>query len=382
MTIRSKNAVVLSVAEVTPGVEVVPAPATDGFRVENVTIGFSPNVIETNEATGSLDSEEPIVGGMTVQIGFDVYLKGSGAANTPPEYAEVVKACAFAETITGATPGVPEAAAAGGSTTSVVLGASASSTDQIYRGMPLDLTGAVAGSTFITDYDGATKTATVTDTLSGAPGITTNWQIPGNVLYGPASIGIPSHTTYIYMDGIRYRFVGVRGSLRQAWAAGGPARMTFALQGLFLGKDDVAVPAPAFDNTKRPIWRGGKMLINRVASGLQDLSLDAGVGLTNPPNPNGAEGFDPAEAVRRRMTGSMDPNETLVATRDIISDFRNGDTRILHALMGSQVGNRVGLTIPTAKYLNQTPGDRDGVATVQVPFAASGQDAGAFFCFY
>ncbi len=125
-----------------------------------------------------------------------------------------------------------------------MLGTSAASTDQLYRGMPLDLTGAVVASTFISDYDGATKTATVTDTLSGAPGITTNYQIPENVLYRPASINIPSHTTYIYMDGLFYRFVGVRGSMRQAWAAGGPVRMSFAMTALFLGKSDQAVPGP------------------------------------------------------------------------------------------------------------------------------------------
>ncbi len=128
------------------------------------------------------------------------------------------------------------------------------------------------------------------------------------------------------------------------------------------------------------------MLVDRIPSGLAEFSLDAGVGLTNPPNPNGEEGFDPAEAIRRNMTGSMDPNETLVATRDIMSDFRAGTPRILHAFMtppgGSVTGNRAGLTIPAATYRNQTPGNREGVATVTVPFSASGQDAGAFLCLY
>ena len=382
MTIRSKNAVVLSVEEVTPGVEQVPSAATDAFRVENPTIDFNPNIVETDETTGSLDSEAPIIGGMTASIGWDVFLKGSGDVATPPDWGELMKACAFAEVITAATPGAPEAAVAGGTTTSVVLGASAVSTDQIYRGMPLDLTGAVVASTFIADYDGATKTATVTDTLPGAPGITTNWQIPANILYRPASINVPSHTVYVYMDGIRYRFVGVRGSVRLVWGAGGPARMTFAMSGLFLAKDDQAVPVQTVDSTIKPIWRNGKMLVNRVASGLAELSLDAGVGLTNPPNPNAVEGFDPAESIRRNMTGSMDPNETLVATRDIMTDFRGGTPQILHAVIGTAVGNRAGLTIPAATYRNQTPGNRDGVASVTVPFSAAGQDSGAFLCLY
>lgn len=384
--IRSKNAVVLSIQEVTPGTEETPSAAVDAIRVESPTIDFNANVVETNETTGSLDSEAPIIGGMTASIGWDVYLKGADAAGTAPEYGELLKACAFAETVTAAAvPAAPEACAAGGTTTSVELGVSASSTDQAYRGMPLELTGVVAASTFISDYDGATKIATVTDTLSGAPGITTNYQIPVNVLYGPASINIPSHTVYMYMDGLLYKFVGVRGTVRLVMTAGSAGRLTFAMTGLFLSKSDVAVPVQTVDDTPKPIWRNGKMLVGRIPSGLQEFSIDAGVGLINPPDPNQVEGFDVAEAVTRNMVGQIDPNETLIATRDIMTDFRQGDDRILHALISRAVpvaGNRAGITVPAARYRGQTVADREGTSTVQVPFSATGPDAGAFICFY
>jgi hypothetical protein len=78
----------------------------------------------------------------------------------------------------------------------------------------------------------------------------------------------------------------------------------------------------------------------------------------------------------------MDPQETLVATRDIMSDFRAGTARILHLRYGATAGNRVALTVPQGLYINQNPGDRSGLATVQVPYEAVGQDAGAFLCVY
>jgi hypothetical protein len=44
--------------------------------------------------------------------------------------------------------------------------------------------------------------------------------------------------------------------------------------------------------------------------------------------------------------------------------------------------DRIGVTVPAALYTGQTPGDRSGLATVEVPFSAVGRDAGAFLCFY
>ena len=150
--------------------------------------------------------------------------------------------------------------------------------------------------------------------------------------------------------------------------------------GQYLGPAHDAVPLRIdpdnpldFSRPERPLSAQeqavGKMLVDRIASGLQEFSIDAGVGLTNPPNPNAVEGFDVAESIARNMVGQIDPNETLVATRDIMTDFRNGDSKILHALISRAVpvvGNRAGITVPAARYRNQTVADREGVSTVQV----------------
>src|SRR5690606_5618307 len=123
-----------------------PSASTDAVLVENFSISFNPNVIRTNEVTGSLDGRGSIIGGMTVGFNFDAYLKGSGAAGTAPEWGKLLKACGWAETLTAsAVPAAPEACAAGGTTTTATLGASASSTADAYRGMPIDFSGAVAG---------------------------------------------------------------------------------------------------------------------------------------------------------------------------------------------------------------------------------------------
>src|SRR5262249_31230969 len=115
---------------------------------------------------------------------------------------------------------------------------------------------------------------------------------------------------------------------------------------------------------------------------IKTFSLDFGNTLAYPDNPNSSEGFDSGQVTTRRITGSIDPTETLVATRDAMSDFRAGTRRIVHARMGTTTGNKVGITIPQAHLTAQQPGDRNGISVVSLPFEAVGQDAGLFLCFY
>jgi hypothetical protein len=82
------------------------------------------------------------------------------------------------------------------------------------------------------------------------------------------------------------------------------------------------------------------------------------------------------------MTGRMDPFKTLIATRDIMSDFRNGTQRIVHARVNGSAGVRVALTIPAAQYTGRELGGRNGFLTEEVPFECVGQDAGAFICLW
>src|SRR5690606_23849564 len=105
----------------------------------------------------------------------------------------------------------------------------------------------------------------------------------------------------------------------------------FQFTGMFLAKADAPVPSGlVYDSTRPPIWKGGVAKINRVASAMASLSVDNGNQLVNPDHPNAAEGFDPAIITARNMTGSCDPLEELVATRDSMAAFRAGTAQIVH----------------------------------------------------
>lgn len=374
-SIRMKNAVLLAGPEATPGVEVALAAADNAIKVENVTIGFEANQIQTNEYTSSLDNDAPIVGGMRIPLSFDVLLKGSGVVGVAPEWGVLMPACAWAEIITpAAIPAAPEALAAG-TTTAATLGAGAAATAQAYRGLPLDL--GARGLSVVSNY-GADKVATLADSFSTPLSASDNYQILPSVLYRPASIDPSSLSFRFYQDGHVYRLAGARGTFSLAAEAGGIGRLSFQMSAMFIAEDEEAVPAAAFDPGQAPVWKGGVMTIDRKVAALQNLTLDSGNTLANPPNPNALEGFDPAEVTARNITGTMNPKKLLKGTRDTLGAFRTGARSMLYARWGNLPGNRISLVIPSAQYTSYGHGDREGLVSNDLGFKAVGADSGAF----
>jgi len=356
------------------GIDSVPV-AADGVLVEQpVRVTFNPNVIDTTELNPSLDPFDPIVGGTSCTIEFDLYIKGHPTPPTAPEWGRLLVACGFAETISSAAvPVTPAACAAGGTTILAVLGTAAAATAQLYRGMPLLLSSANTLETFIYDYTAA-KAAKLTNTSGANIVATTMYQIPANIRYVPATTSQNSLTIYFYNDGVLYKFLGCRGTCPLTITSGGPARFSFRFMGMYGGKIDAALPAAVYDATRPPIWKGGSFTINSADAAGQTMSIDPGNNLVTPDNPNSDESFDPAIITARNIRGNVNPKETLVATRDAMGDFRNSTKRPLHARLGSVVWNRVGITIPSAMYLNHSPQDTNGYVTVDVPFHATIQD--------
>ncbi len=382
MPIRTRNAALLAKLEAVEDTPETPSASTDAVLVENPRLNYANSPDQTNEVTGSLDPRAPIPTGAPMEATFDVLLKGSGTAETPPEFGDLLKACGFDEVITAAAvPAAPEACGAGGSTTTAQLGASASATAQAYRGMPLDLSGAQTLDSFITDYTAA-KIATLTRTYGAAIVATSNYQVPKNVLYKPVSSGIPSATLNLFRDGLKWVLAGCRGDVTLRMTAGRVSRLSFRLRGRFVSKTDVAVPACTYQSTRPVPWMNGVFEIDRTAAALETFELGPGNNVVNPPNPNASEGFDAGQIVARAMGGRMDPLLQLVATRDLFADMRAGTSRILHAHVGSVAGNRVGITVPKAAITGANNDDKAGLSAENVTFFAEGEDAGAFICFW
>ena len=388
---RTRNQLFAAKIETTSGTEAAPAVADDAILVER-GVAWSPNfdVLQTNEVTATLDGAGPLVGGGFGALTVPLYVKGSGAQGTPPEFGPLLRAAGMAEVVTAsAVTGTAQA----GSTTSITLAAGASSTTNLYRGMVIRATaGAGSGQrATILAYNGSTKVATLAETQAVAFDNTTQYSIDANVLYRPASAGLETLTAHLWQrsnaSGSVHRLrklIGAAASFRLDIPIRNFPTLTFALRGIIpAAPADVADPTGAvFDATRPRPFIGASARLAGVAFKLATAAIDYGATVDQPDDPAATFGYAHAGLTERRITGSINPILEAIATRDLFADFLAGTQRALAFRWGATDGNRVSILVPAAQPTAAQPSDTRGYASEDVPFESVGQDSGLFISFH
>lgn len=376
----TRKGLVLAKVETTEGTDAAPS-AGNAIRVE---MGANPVSIDfamenTTEVSGSYDDSDSIPTGAKATVTFSVLMRGAASAGTAPPWGVLLKACGFAETLTATAAPASAEVCASGTTTTATLGATASSTAQAYRGMPVEFSEGPDGVSFISNYTTG-KVATLTDTMGEAVDSSTEYQVLPNARYAPTSTDsdIKALTLWVYQSGVLWKLTGCRGTPTFRFPSGGVPRIEFQFMGIFQARIDASLPVVDFSTlADPPIFRGGRSLINRTVAATSTITLQTGNRIVQPGDPNAAEGFGVGLLTGRKLSLEMDPLTTLVATRDTITDLRAGTTRIVHFRMGAAAGNRIAVTVPAGKAVNRTDAEQEGILRETITVQCSGADAAA-----
>lgn len=394
-TLRLANVAMLLKVETTEGADASPT-AADAFPFEED--GYSYNYPyrseASNEANGSLAAGAPLVVGQPAEVSIRVRLKGANAGYTasvkPPHHA-LLSIAGLRGQFTAA---VASAALTAGTTTSGTLGTGFGSTAQMYRGMPLIMTGGVgAGQVpYVSDYSAA-KVATLTDQFGSVLTTATSTAIPANWTYAPTSPGSaaaratdhPSGTLYIYEDGTLHKFVGCRAVLDEGAAdTAKPLFATFKLSGVYAGKSDAAIPSGiSLPSQIAPTLVQGlsnlspAFLVNRAQLPIAKMSLRLNGAIDSPEDPNTNYGFGYGQIGGRTAELSADPLATLLATRDALAAIAAGSQFPAVARFGTVANNRIGITFPLLTQVDAQPGARGRFRSEDLKWQAlnPGQDA-------
>jgi hypothetical protein len=73
--------------------------AADVVQIANLSFSPAIEMYDRNILRGSLSRHPSVSGKRQAKIGFDVELKGSGAAGTAPDYGPLLKGCGYSETV-------------------------------------------------------------------------------------------------------------------------------------------------------------------------------------------------------------------------------------------------------------------------------------------
>ena len=379
--VRMRFAAVAAKIETTPGLDAIGGtPVTADWLAADCEIDFDPVTVENSELTGSLDRSPAIVGGLRPRLRLRVPLRGSGTPATPPEWGRLLRCCTMQEGITNAAIGGPTAAASG-TTTNLTLATPFAATAQLYRGMPLLLSGDRSLVTGIIDYTAA-RIASLGETMATPGAVATLAQIPANVLYSPTSdeAVYRTATLYFYADGLRWRFTGAVGSWSLELSTGGIGFLVFDLRAQMLDKSAAALPT-GWNNLIRPTpprFVNGRCQLNQQLARARRLTLDAGVNVILPDNPEAAEGYDPAVPTERDARGAIDPLMSTTTAVALFNAFRLGSAMPLMAILGANPGNRFCIIAPAAKAIAMRPGQRDGLGQFDIGFQLDGADCPLF----
>lgn len=377
--VRRLNAVVAVRAETTPGVDAFgqagPDPAADFLRAD-IGVNLTQQQIPNPETTGSLDASAPIAGGTRGQVTLTCVLRGSGTPAVAPRWGRLMPACTWEEVVQAAA--IPATAATVGGADRATLAAPYAATDQAYRGMPAVLAGNPAGPfvTLIADYTAA-RVARFVHSFAPPLDTTTTVAIPPHVLWRPSSDPAAQNTAtiYVYIDGLLWKFTGMAGSWDLDLPTAAIGQMRFNMQGQYVGV--VAAPVPTglrFDGEglQPAVFRDGVCRLDRQRARVSRLTINGGVQLFDPENPEAAEGYDAATATGRQAGGSLDPLMSVAETVARTERFRNGQAMSLAAALGTTAGNRFGVVVPLAQLTGSSPTNRNNLMAEQLPFSATG----------
>lgn len=368
--------------ETTAGVDVIAGtPAGADYVFADWQISLPQDVTENPEINGALDMAAGIVGGIRPAVTLSLPLRGSGIAATAPEWGRLMRCCSYTETQTAAAIGVPTAATAG-TTTTVTLGTPFAATANLYRGMPLALTGDQARTSLIQDYTSG-KVASLIETLAAGATVSTMTQVPINWLYAPTSDESlwKTCTIYLFQDGIRHKLVGCSGTWSVEMKAGGAGRLVFEMRGILsAGFEAVAFPtawAAGLSRPTPPIWVNGRSQLGRALARTDSFKFSAGVSLTDPENPEAPQGFDMPIPNMRQSTAELSPFATTALSPTRFSNFQAGVSVPYGAILGSGVGNRLGVMLPNARVTRFDSSDRNRLGVDNVTLQVDGADLGA-----
>jgi len=275
----------------------VPAAATDAVLISNPSWSHEgARRLDRNHVKSTLDTPKKKYGGSLKSVSFDMEMKGSGTAGTPPEMAAALRACGLDETVVAVT----------------------------------------------------------------------------SVTYAPVSTGIESATIYYYQDGKRHIITGCRGNVSFNLTAGEYGVASFNFTGHIGAVADVTLPAGTFDATEpEPIIGLTSFDIGGFAAEFNVLEFSMNNEILTPASVSAADGYGEIRIGGRDVSGSIDPEDELVAVNDFIADWSADTENALDTgVIGSTAGNRYQVTMPAVAYRDLGPGDRDQVRTLQIGFGA------------
>lgn len=213
---------------------------------------------------------------------------------------------------------------------------------------------------------GVLDTAPEYGTLLKGCGMSETTDAGVDIEYLPISTAEPALTLGRYLDGKLNRIWGARGNFKIICEAGQPGWFEFDFMGADFDDADGAMLVPVYDATVPPICLGITFTIGGFAFKINKIELDFGATLSQRDDIAKSSGNFSVITGRRRGIGSMDPELSLKAVKDIYGEWRSGAEGALVITLGSTLYNIIQITAPKVAITNIADEERGELAVLGV----------------
>jgi hypothetical protein len=153
-----------------------------------------------------------------------------------------------------------------------------------------------------------------------------------------------------YEDGVLRVAAGCRGTFTvDASEVGKPVLFNFDFKGVLQDDSDVALIAPTYPTTIPPAWLGSTITLGSYTPLISKFSVAANNELYLRPDPAVAQGYRNCVIVDRNPTCTLNPEATLVATRNWQTLIKSSTQEALSIAIGTVTHNIVTIGAPKAQ---------------------------------
>ncbi len=186
---------------------------------------------------------------------------------------------------------------------------------------------------------------------------------------GETDAAVRTLTIGAYIDGVYKAIKGAMGNPVFNFEAGQIAGVDWTFHGVWIDPADVAILTPDYPAiAPLRFVSSGLSIAGAWAPVVNKLSIDLGNVVTLREDSTKAEGYVSAIITGRDITGTMDPEMALVATKDLHNEWLTAVEQSLGLTLNGGAGNTIAFAAPKMQFTNLQEAEREGVLTEDLSF--------------
>lgn len=188
----------------------------------------------------------------------------------------------------------------------------------------------------------------------------------------PGGAGSPKTITIaVYEDGVRKTLRGCMGNMTLRATDGQPIMASFTFMGIWDTPTDLALLAPTYPSVRPIRFFDAAITLAAVAlPPMQEFTLDLGNDVQLREDAANASGYRHAIITNRTTVGTINPEETLVATRNEYADLLAATTGAFSLGLGPP-DNAIIISVPVWQRTNVQESDRNGIQVHTINWQAN-----------